>query len=270
MIAVIDPNQIPTETIDDVIADIAGVIARCTEESSRLGYFAALYYDVTVKVRAAILAGEFEDGKRMERLDVLFARRYLDAIAQFWRGDEPTSAWHSAFRAGRRWSPNVLQHLLLGMNAHINLDLVIAAVRAAPGAQLPGLERDFMKINDILSAMTWNVQTRIDRVSPWMRLIDKVGGRTNEVILNFAITQARQMAWQSALHLNAVAADELGREIDQLDMSVADLGRHILSPGLLPGLALLVIRLRETKKAPAVIAALRMREQDALPPARPA
>ena len=133
-----------TDTIDDVIADIAGVIARCTEESSRLGYFAALYYDVTVKVRQAIRAGAFEDGARMARLDVAFARRYLDAVAQYWRGDESTLAWQVAFRAGRRWSPNVLQHLLLGMNAHINLDLPVAAAQTAPGAQLTSLESDFM------------------------------------------------------------------------------------------------------------------------------
>ncbi len=251
-------HELPAGTIDDVIADMERVITRCSEESSRLGYFAALYYDVTVKVRAAILAGSFEDGKRMERLDIVFARRYLDAIGQFWRGEEPTLSWQMAFRSARRWSPTILQHLLLGMNAHINLDLAIAAAQIAPGEQLPGLERDFMKISDILTAMIWDVQERIDDVSPWIGLIDKVGGRTNEMILAFAIAQARQMAWAAALALNASGPDRVTREIGRLDALISTIGGNIRAPGLLLNLVLLVIRLRETKKVPAIIAALRM------------
>jgi len=252
------PNDSVTPNIDEIIAAMDSTIARCSEESSQLGYFAVLYYDVTVKVREAILAGCFEDGERMEQLDVIFAQRYLDAIAQFWRGEEPTLSWMMAFRSTRRWSPTILQHLLLGMNAHINLDLAIAAAQSAPGEKLAGLEHDFIKISDILTAMVWDVQKRIDAVSPWIRLIDKAGGRSDASILAFAITEVRHMAWQSALRLNAAGPDDILREIGQLDTVISDIGRQICKPGLLLRLILLVIRLRETKKVPEIIAALRM------------
>ena len=88
-----------------------------------------MYRRVTAEVKRRIEAGEFDDGPRMERFDVLFARRYLDAWAQHERGEVPTGVWALAFAAGERWRPVVLQHLLLGMNAHINLDLgIVAAV----------------------------------------------------------------------------------------------------------------------------------------------
>jgi len=63
----------------------------------------------------------------MERLDVTFANRYLDAVARHRAGRETTRAWGVAFAALGRWPPIVIQHQMLGMNAHINLDPGIAA-----------------------------------------------------------------------------------------------------------------------------------------------
>src|SRR6202008_4811607 len=97
----------------------------------RAGYFAALYYKVTSRVRDGIHNGEFEDGARMEKLDVLFASRYLDAYTKWRNGQQPSLSWQTAFESTKRSSVLVLQHLLLGMNAHINLDLGIAAAEVA-------------------------------------------------------------------------------------------------------------------------------------------
>jgi len=42
-------------------------------------------------------------------------------------GQTPTESWVKAFDATEFWWLIVLQHLLMDMNAHINLDLGIAA-----------------------------------------------------------------------------------------------------------------------------------------------
>src|SRR5690606_9901383 len=128
------------------------------------GYFAVLYRRVTARVDDGIRQGRFEDGARMERLDVVFANRYLDALARYRAGEATTRSWAVAFRAAETWNPLVLQHLLLGMNAHINLDLGIAAAETAPGAALPGLERDFHEITTLLGEMLDDVQDRIGRI----------------------------------------------------------------------------------------------------------
>ena len=249
----------PAQTIGQVITQLDQVIERCIRDESRLGFFAALYRNVTVKVRDDIAAGRFEDGPRMERLDVIFANRYLEALHRFWRGEQTTASWAVTFQAARLQSPIILQHMLLGMNAHINLDLAIAAVHTSPGTELPGLKRDFFEITVLLSEMIDRVQTRLDRVSPWLRIIDRVGGRTDEQICAFAIGAARDLAWRTAEELAAASPDKFEQEVASHDRSVAALGRGIQSPGRLLGAGLALIRVRESRPVPQVIQMLRLR-----------
>ena len=148
--------------------------------------------------------------------------------------------------------------MLLGMNAHINLDLAIAAVQTSPGGELPGLKRDFQEITVLLGEMIDSVQERVDRVSPWSRILDHVGGRTDEVVCAFAIKEARNLAWGAAEKLAAAAPDQLVQEIAEHDRSVAALGHAIRSPGWPLGAALHLIRVRESQPVPVIIRALQL------------
>lgn len=168
----------PARTIDEVIEHLDDLIAHARHAKNRLGYFAALYRNVTIKVKEGILAGSFEDAARMERLDVTFANRYLDALERYRRGEEPSKCWRTSFRAAESWHSIVLQHLLLGINAHINLDLGVAAAQTSPGAHLAGLRRDVDSINGILCAMLDDVQCRLALVSPWMNMLDRAAVST--------------------------------------------------------------------------------------------
>ncbi|MHC4105111.1 MAG: DUF5995 family protein [Planctomycetota bacterium] len=71
------------KTIDEVIQQLDDIIDRPQGNRSRLGHFAALYLKVTLNVKEGISEGFFEDGERKERLDVIFANRYLEAFAQY-------------------------------------------------------------------------------------------------------------------------------------------------------------------------------------------
>jgi hypothetical protein len=68
MIPRLAPDNLLARTIDEVIQQLDEIIVRSIRERSRLGFFAALYHTVTLKVREGIAAGQFEDGPRMERL----------------------------------------------------------------------------------------------------------------------------------------------------------------------------------------------------------
>jgi hypothetical protein len=250
---------IPSQTIDDIIAQMDQVIERCRRERSQLGYFAVLYRDVTARVRDGIAAGRFEDGSRMERLDVRFAHRYLDALNCFWRGDMPTQSWLVTFQSARIWHPIILQHLILGMNAHINLDLAIAAAQVAPGNELAGLERDFKEITVLLNEMIQGMESRIEKVSPWFYLLDRLGGRTNEQICGFAMQQARDLAWLAAGKLSKTLPEKLDETIALHDQIVAALASRIRSPiGIRLNIGLLLIRLREWRDVTAVMDVLQM------------
>jgi Family of unknown function (DUF5995) len=241
-------------TIDEVLEQLEEVIERARREKSRLGYFAALYRNVTSRVNEGILAGNFEDGACMERFDVAFANRYLDALERYQRGEEPSKCWRTTFRAAKDWHPIILQHLLLGINAHINLDLGIAAAQTSPGAQLAGMRRDFDSVNDVLWAMLDDVQDKLTLVSPSMSWLDKAGGRGDEVILNFSIKRARESAWRVAERLAPLSPEAMQKEIDVLDRWVDVLAGVIEHPpDTTIRLATFFVRLTESRDVKKVI-----------------
>ena len=196
------------KTIDEVIEQLDAIIEDTRREGSRLGFFAALYRRVTVEVRKGIAAGRFENGPRMERFDVTFANRYLEALDRFYQGQQPSRCWMVVFQAATSRRLLVLQHLLLGMTAHINLDLGIAATRTCPGEELPALKRDFDEINNILSELVDEMQDRIGTVSPWLGFLDRVGGRTDETIVDFSMGKARDAAWRFTERLAPLAREQ--------------------------------------------------------------
>ncbi len=247
----------PARTIDEVVARLANIIDVSRRKPSRLGYFAALYRKVTISVKEGIRNGRFEDGARMERLDVIFANRYLEAYDLHRNGEPPTASWQVSFEAAEHWRPIVLQHLLLGINAHINLDLGVAAVETCPGDQLPPLKHDFDEINRVLADLVQPVQDEIGEVSPWIGFLEKIDPHADDVIINFSLDRARASAWGFAVKLNSLGEDERTAAVKLRDQDVAALGQLVYKPGrvILP-LGLLAIRLRESNDTARVIDAL--------------
>ena len=248
-----NPSAVRAHTIDDVIALLDQIIDRARRESSRLGYFAALYRNVTIRVKDGIGQGRFDDGPRMEQLDVRFANRYFSAFHRHREGDAPTQCWQVAFDAATWWRPLILQHLLLGMNAHINLDLGIAAARVSPGPELARLERDFRTINDVLIEMLDGVQRRLSAVSPWLGVLDVIGGGTDELVAAAGLKGARHIAWRTARRLAPLDRDAQQPVIARADERVARIGRQILQPGPVLTTAAFVTRCAEDHTVDAVI-----------------
>jgi hypothetical protein len=236
---------VPERTIDDVLVGLDRVIERAVAAGDRSVYFTALYRKVTAQVKEGLGTGLFDDAGRMARLDVLFAERYLDAVAAAERGGTPTASWALTFAAGTRPRPLILQHLLVGINAHINLDLGIAAARCSPGEQLVELRADYDRINAILAAMIAAISADLRRVSPWMGLLDVVGARTQTEVVRFSIVTARAGAWRFATELAATPDSGWGRLIEDRDRRVAAVGERVMRPGPRIGAALLLARLRE-------------------------
>ena len=73
-----EQRELP-RTIDEVIIRLDEIIEDAITEESRLGYFAALYNRVTIAIREGIRDDAFDDNQSMERLDIAFANRYIEA-----------------------------------------------------------------------------------------------------------------------------------------------------------------------------------------------
>ncbi len=244
-------------TIDQLLERMDERLERSVERNASTGYFAAVYRAVTARVRDGIEAGEFDDGDRMERFDVRFAGYYLDAAAAHDAGRPLSRSWRVAFDHAQ--APLlVLQHVLLGMNAHINLDLGLAAAEAADGTNIEPLRQDFERVNDVLGDMVDRMQAAVATVSPWTAVVDRVGLRMDEAVTTWSLARARGQAWRFATTV-AAAGDDRERLVEERDVAVARIGQAIARPGRVTRSAIRVARRREVHDVGTVLTALRER-----------
>lgn len=235
----------PATDIDDVLVKLRSIIDGYRNQGSPLAFFPAVYRATTARVKAGIQAGKFQDGPRMNRLATTFANRYLaalDAVAAA-ADPGPARAWQVAFDAATRPHTMILQHVLVGMNAHINFDLPLAVLAVAEPGKLDDVKEDFQAINAILADLLDPVQAAIDDFSPLLDVLDRVGGRTDEQLVTFSIDVARDEAWHEATRLSKEKDAELERSVRSLDRKVAFLAQGIIVPdGPLGAAASLVAR----------------------------
>lgn len=245
------------ESIDDVIEVLEQVIEGSIEEADNLGYFAALYQKVTIKVRDGINNGVFENPERMEMLDIIFAKRYLDAYFAYKENQPVTESWQKAFDLSSRYWPIVLQHILIGMNAHISLDLGIAAAEVSKGKDIHLLQNDFNKINDILSDLVNEVQENLARIWPTLKSILKKVGKVDDFLVDFSMKLARDGAWDFATSISESKDERTLLLLEKRDQKVAAKVKIITNPGFIVRLILVIVRIGELGSVAARINNLR-------------
>ena len=241
-------------TIAEVIDGLDDIIASAHVRKSRIGYFAGLYRLVTETVKRGSEQGKFDDPARMERVDVAFANRYFDAIDHHLRGEPATRSWQVAFDAAPQWRPIVLQHLLIAMNAHINLDLGIAAARVCPGEQLQAFRDDFQRMNAVLASLVHTVEDELRNIWPVLHVVHSLLRGEDDAIMSFSMKEARSLAWDTAQKLAPLSPAEQEAEIDNLDRVVAELGQLVWKPSFPLNLPVILLRaLQREKSVPGVI-----------------
>jgi Family of unknown function (DUF5995) len=159
--------------------------------------FNYMYLSVTEAVRDQL--GRFEDPAFVERLAVVFAEFYLreyDAVEQ---GLWVSKAWEPLFSECRRKRVAPVQFALAGMNAHINNDLPWALLQAwdeLGDAKAPDspVYRDFQLVNQILQEVAVDVRATLE--AGFLRWLDRVLGRFDDVVATFVIAKARTEAWR--------------------------------------------------------------------------
>lgn len=259
------PTPPIANTIDEVIQKLQDIITNAEEYNDRIGFFAALYHKVTVKVKEDIGNNLFEDGPRLEKLDVLFANRYLFAATE-WKKD-PNSpllskSWKKAFENQKNPRRLVLQHLLLGMNAHINYDLGIAVAESAKnGSNIDDLRKDYNSINNILASLTYGVISTLNLVSPFLSVLGFTGTKSNSMLVQFSLTNARDGAWCFATDLIAKHPAETDAFIAERDKSIEELGQMIVTSRGFLKIGIFVIHLFEWKNPSRIINVLTTRKK---------
>lgn len=240
-------------SINEVISNLDEIIHWCKNKKSRMGYFATLYRSMTIAVKDGIDNNKFTDGKRMELLDVVFANRYLSAWEAYVNKNKCSNAWCTAFNASEKTNLIVLQHLILGINTHINLDLGIAAAEACPGDEINDLKSDFDKINSVIASLMQKVQDNLSEVWPPLAFLERIANNREEPVLNFSINVARKASWQNALTLSNIKGKARENYIHLMDNTVVFLANRIINPGIGVRLILSPILMKETKNVSRII-----------------
>jgi hypothetical protein len=244
-------------TIEQIVRELRSITKRAERAGSRIGYFSALYARVTAAVAAQLRAGAFDDGPRIERLDVTFANLYLDALASRRRGGPVRAAWEVAFDACEQPEPNLLQHIYLGMNAHLLVDLPIAVAETCPPHAFPSARRDFRRINGIVRAELSGFHEDLCVASPRLRSLHRVAGGLWASASCAVLFAAREVAWYRATELAPWTTKERERRVESFDASAAQLSREILRPPTPVRAAFRAIREEENDDVVGIVRALK-------------
>ena len=201
------------------------------------GYFPALYARVTDRIQTAAAEGRFDDPKRMEEFANAFARWYVRART----GETAVpGCWRAAFDVTGDSRLMIVQHLLLGINAHVNHDLPQVVVERAPASgDLTDLRADFDAVNDILAETIPSVLASLGAVSRWVNVVaSRGGGRA----FDFSLRVARTRAWDTAVRLHRTAPPDRAAEVTKLDGMVRVLAYLVANPGAPASWAVAVAR----------------------------
>jgi hypothetical protein len=208
-----------TPTIEELRAIALGA-------SDASGYFPAMYARVTDRIRTAAGEGRFDDPARME----VFARAFAGWYTRARTADGPTpQCWQATFDVVTDRNLMIVQHLLLGINAHVNHDLPQVVVELAQDADDLGVLRtDFDAVNDILAETLPEVVRSLGTVSRWVNLVAARGGGR---VFDFSLVVARKQAWAAAERFQRLDADSRPAEARELDHLVSVLACMVARPG---------------------------------------
>lgn len=227
----------PPET--PVVARMQALISQWERESNSQAFFLSCYRMMTSNMLSALEQDEFQDPAWVDHLLNHFADYYFVALAAY--EQDPSSAplvWQLAHNATRNPHITPLQNLLLGVNAHINYDLVLTLVdllrpewQNLSETRRLGRYADYCYVNQIIARTIDAVQDQVlEPAMAIMDLVDRLLGPLDEMLISSLINHWRETVWHNALRLlEAQSDDERQAVLEQVEQNALRLG-HLIAP----------------------------------------
>lgn len=218
-----------------VIQRMQALVDRWQEAADRRAVFLHCYMLMTGNMLVAIERDEFHDRAWVSRLLHRFADYYFEALEVY--EAERTAAppvWQVTHDAAREPGARALQTLFLGVNAHINYDLVltVADLLQPEWSQLSEAERqrrfaDHCHVNRVIGRTVDSVQDDVvERAEPALDIVDKALGPLDEWLTARLITRWRDEVWHNAVRYvecrKPRQRERLRREVETLTLRRAD------------------------------------------------
>ncbi len=238
----------PTNAVEALRA-LDAVTERLLEEGDARAAFPDVYGIITRRVAESVALGEkgiFHAPGWISRLAGRFCERYLQTLR--WSLDrrrQDAGAWDIAYDAGDDGGTLPLQHVMLGLSAHINFDLALGIYRtivefgASDAASLARYKHDHDAVNDLLRASipeAFDHLIRRHHCEASALLFRRAYALSEWVAMRILATW-RARVWDDAMVLlHARTAEERERVVRTLERRSRRLGRLLALPGaiLLP------------------------------------
>jgi hypothetical protein len=197
--------------------------------------FLRCYSMMSQNMVSAVDESAFNDPEWMRRLIDHFAWYYFQALEKYDREKHTTPmVWSLAHDTACQGSCSILQKLLLGINAHINYDLVLALTdlmdeewkKHTPSLRNSRFE-DYCKVNEIIGQTVDSVQDLVlETHSPSMELLDIAMGKADEWLISRLIRSWRDEVWERAgvflENTDPAARQQLRDQLEERTLTRAD------------------------------------------------
>lgn len=229
--ALTDPSQIRSS--NPVLERMASLSGDWEQANDGRCVFLSSYMAMTQNMLSALDQDRFHDCTWVSELLHHFAGYYFNALEAYDREDGTPPVWQMAHDTARDPNSHVLQSLFLGINAHINYDLVLAVadMLALDWQTLTASERqaryqDHCMVNQIIAETIDRVQdTVVEKHAPFMDLVDTLMGPIDEWLITELVAQWRDEVWDQAIRMVELADDEsreyLRRQIESRSLNKA-------------------------------------------------
>lgn len=220
-----------------VVTRMQALIQQWEQLSDHKAIFLRCYMLMTSNMYAAIEQQEFNDPAWVNRLLHRFANYYfvaLDAYQQFPASAPPV--WQLAHNSAKNPRVSSLQNLLLGVNAHINYDLVLTLVdllrpewAGLSPSQRSWRYADHSQVNTVIGRTIDVTQDQVlEPDMPFLDWFDKLLGPVDEFLISRLITRWRESVWQNATRLlEAQEVGEQARFIGEIESDALHTGKII-------------------------------------------
>jgi Family of unknown function (DUF5995) len=191
----------PVTSVDEAIARVEA-LDEALPANDGLRCFNHMYLGIMQQIAQRLSQGFFTNPATMTHLDLVFANLYF-AAADAGEPSAAPAAWQPLLNCRAENDIEPVQFALAGMNTHISHDLPIAIATTcadlsfAPTATV--FHTDYEKVDQILDAAEQSARESFE--SGAILAADQHLRSVINLIANWDLNQAREIAWSTALAL---------------------------------------------------------------------
>lgn len=199
--------------------------------------FLKCYMMMTDNMLVGIAHQEFLDPAWVDQLLHHFADYYFIALTAYEKSpDLAPAVWQLAHNAALNSELSAIQKLLVGVNAHINYDLVLALADLLKSEWHEHTDQqrsqrydDYCQVNSIIGRTIDSVQDQVlEPAMPIMDLFDRLLGPLDEILISRLITRWRESVWRNSANLlEPMNNRDQARLIKQVEQEALKLGDFI-------------------------------------------